>query len=64
MKKEVGFAIKVRKQVANQLEPVRNSCVTIMHQPVTVGSDSCNQIYIQIKHFLAYLQDLIPTLAA
>ena len=37
--------------------------VTIMHQPMTVSSNTCSQTYVQIKHSLANLQDLIPTLA-
>ena len=44
----------------SQLEPVRN---ILMHQPVTVSSNACSQMHVQIKRFLAYLQDLIPTLA-
>ena len=35
----------------------------MMHQPVTVSSNTCSQTYVQIKHALAHLQDLIPTLA-
>ena len=36
-----------------------------MDQPVlaTVSSNTCSQIHVQIKHSLAYLQDLVPTLA-
>ena len=45
----------------NQLEIL--SYVTIMHQPVTVSSNTCIQTYVQIKHFLAHLQHLTPTLA-
>ena len=37
--------------------------VTIMQQYVTVSSNTCSQMYVQIKHSLAYLQDLTPTLA-
>ena len=37
------------------------SYVTIMHQPVTVTYIA--QTHVQIKHSLAHLQDLIPTLA-
>ena len=37
--------------------------VTTIHQPVTVSSNTCNQINVQIKHSLVHLQDLIPTLA-
>ena len=33
-----------------------------MHQPVTVANP-CSQMHVQIKHSLAHLQDLIPTLA-
>ena len=38
LRKEVGIAIK-SKETKNQLEPVRNSYVAIMHQPVTVSSN-------------------------
>ena len=62
MIKEVGIEIK-SKETSSQLEPVRNSHVTIMHQPVTVSSNTCSQMHVQIKHSLAHLQDLIPTLA-
>ena len=37
LRKEVGIAIKI-KETSSQLEPIRNSCVAIMHQPVTVSS--------------------------
>ena len=37
--------------------------VTIMHQPVTVSSNTRSQMHVQVKHFLAHLQNLIPTLA-
>ena len=37
LRKEVGIAVK-SKEASNQLEPVRNSYVAIMHQPVTVSS--------------------------
>ena len=37
--------------------------VTIMQQYVTVSSNTCSQMYVQIMHYLAYLQDLTPTLA-
>ena len=43
----------------NQLEIL--SYIAIIHQPVT--SNTCGQTYVQIKHSLAHLQDLIPTLA-
>ena len=62
MKKEVGIEIK-SKETSSQLEPVRNSYVTIMHQSVTVSSNTCSQMHVQIQHSLAHLQDLIPTLA-
>ena len=39
------------------------SYVIILHQPVIVGSNTCSQTHVQIKHSLAHLQDLIPTLA-
>ena len=45
----------------NQLEIL--SYVTIIHQPVTVSSNTCNLTYVKIMHSLAHLQDLIPTLA-
>ena len=66
MKKEVGIAIKVTKQVARHAaRPVRNTelYVTIMHQPVTVSSSTCSQTCVQIKHSLVHLQDLISILA-
>ena len=37
--------------------------LSYMHQPETVSSNTCSQMYVQIKHSLAHLQDLIPTLA-
>ena len=37
--------------------------LTIIHQFVTVSSNTCSQMNVQIKHSLAHLQDLIPTLA-
>ena len=33
------------------------------HEPETVSSNTCSQTYVQIKHSLAHLEDLIPTLA-
>ena len=51
---------------ANSCKPVRNSYVTIMYQPVTVSSNTCNQckcMHKINKHSLAYLQDFMPTLA-
>ena len=39
------------------------SHVTIIHQPVTVSLNTCAQMHVQIRHSLAHLQDLIPTLA-
>ena len=36
--REVGIAIK-SKETSSLLEPVRNTYVTIMHQPVTVSSN-------------------------
>ena len=64
LRKEVVITIK-NEETRSQLEPVRNSYVAIMHQPVTVSSSmySSSQMHVQIKHSLAYLQDLIPTLA-
>ena len=41
----------------NQLE-----ILSYMQQPVTVSLNTCSQMYVQIKHSLAHLQDLIPTL--
>ena len=46
----------------DQLEILSYTYVTIMHQPVTVSSNTCNQTCVQIMHSLAHLQDLIPTL--
>ena len=50
----------LKHKYISQLKPVRNS---LMHQPVTVSSNARSQMHVQIKHFLAYLQDLIPTVA-
>ena len=36
LKKEVGIAIK-SKETSSQLEPVKNSYVAIMHQPITIS---------------------------
>ena len=58
MRKEVRIAIE-SKETSIQLEPVTNSYVTVMHQPVL---NACSQMYVQ-KHSLAQLQDLIPSLA-
>ena len=33
-----------------------------MHQPVTVSSNTSNQMHVQMMNSLAHLQDLIPTL--
>ena len=57
-----GIAIK-SKETSIQLEPVRNGFVTMMHHPVTPNSNTCSQMHVQMKHFLAHLQDSIPTLA-
>ena len=38
LRKEVGITIK-SKETSSQLEPVRNSYVAIMYQPVTVSSN-------------------------
>ena len=38
LRKEVGITIK-SKETSSQLEPVRNSYVAIMHQPITVSSN-------------------------
>ena len=62
LKKEVGIALK-SKETSSQLELVRNSYVTTMHQPITDSSNICSQMHVQIQHSLAYLQDLNPTLA-
>ena len=39
--------------------------IVIMHQSalITVSLNKCSLIHVQIKHSLAYLQDIIPTLA-
>ena len=37
--------------------------VPIMHQPITVSSNTCSQMNLQIKHSLTHLQDLILTFA-
>ena len=38
LRKEVGNAIK-NEETNSQLEPVRNSYVAIMHQPITISSN-------------------------
>ena len=48
--------MKVKKQVAMQLTVVRNT------DPVSVSSNICNQIHVQIMYSLEHLQDLIPNL--
>ena len=54
MKKEVGIAIK-SNQRSNQLKAVtRPALATVITQ---------SQMYAQTKHYLACLQDVIPTLA-
>ena len=63
LKKEVGITI-ISKETSSQLIPVTNGYVTIMDQPVIVSSSTRSQIYVQIKHSLTHLQDLIHTLAA
>ena len=60
-KKYRGIATK-SKEISIQLKPVRNGFVTMMHHPVTPNSNTCSQMYAQMKHFLAHLQDSIPTL--
>ena len=58
LKKEVGLAIK-SKQTSRQIEPARNSHVIIMHQIITISSNTSSQMHVHIKHSLAYLQDLV-----
>ena len=59
LKKEVGIAIKVWKQVTN----LNQSLTEIpMHYPVLATVITQNQIHVQIKHSLANLQDIITTL--
>ena len=61
-KKEIGSQYKGRKQW-----PVRNG----YHPPASIGPllaqtysyHLCSQMHVQIKHSLAHLQNLIPTLA-
>ena len=48
MRKEVGIVIK-SKETNSQLEPVRNSYVAIMHQPVTILAQPCSQMHVHIK---------------
>ena len=62
LKKQVGIAMK-SKETSSQLELVRNSYVTIMHQPIIDSSNTCSQMHVQIQHSLAHLEDLSPTLA-
>ena len=52
---ELRIAVK-SKEISCKLEPVRNSYITIIHQPVTVSSDTCSQVHVQIKPSLAHLQ--------
>ena len=54
LRKELGIAIK-SKETNCQLEPVRNSYAAIMHQPVTISSNTCSQMHAQIKHSLVHL---------
>ena len=60
--REVGIVIK-SKETSSQHKSARNGYVTIMHQPVTVSSNICSQMHVQIKHSLVHPQDLIHTLA-
>ena len=64
LRKEVGITIK-SKEASSQLKLVRNSYVAIIQQPVTVSSTMyvAKCMYVQMKHSLANLQDLIPILA-
>ena len=39
------------------------SYVIIMYQRITVSSNTCSLMHVQINHSVAHLQDLIPTLA-
>ena len=38
LRKEVGIKL-TSKETSSQLKPVRNSYLTIMHQPVTISSN-------------------------
>ena len=50
--------------VAMQLTPVRNTELCYYNPlPIRVSSNTCSQRNVQIKHSLAHLQDVIPTLA-
>ena len=54
------------KQVANHaVRPVKNTELCNYNAPSynCYSLNTCSQTHIQIKHFLAHLQDLIPTLA-
>ena len=64
--KEVGIAIKLKKQVVSYFEPVESSYVTVIHQAalVTISSNICSQMHVQIKYSISHLQDLIPTVAS
>ena len=44
LRKEVGIAMK-NKETNSQLEPIRNSFVAIMHQPVTVRPTFINTLF-------------------
>ena len=55
------YVIKSR-EMSSSLKPVRNTYVAIVHQHVTVSSNTYSQMHVQIQHSLAYLQDLIFTL--
>ena len=61
LKKEVGSKMKSKETYPAEL--IRSSYVTIVHQPVTTGSNACSQIHMKIKHSLAHLQHLITNLA-
>ena len=51
------------KETSNQLKPVRNSYVTIMHQPIIISLNTCSQMRVQIKYSPAHIKDLIPIFA-
>ena len=47
------------KETSSQLEPITNSCVAIVHRPVTVSSSTCSQNANKALNSLSYLQDFL-----
>ena len=55
LRKEVGIALK-SKETSNQLKPVRNSYVAIMHQPVIVRSNTQQFRHLNLSLYYAVLR--------